>query len=204
MFSVIRIVIGCVFLGCSILVIKRSKSIHKRLLYVVFAIISVVMTSVSALLPIENLFITFKSPQAVYDYYTFGKSDLDLVVEGDSCDFLIDRKKDADTYLIIPKTTDGWKIGVGRDTRKILQKITDGITIYVFQYKKTNDYFITILDTNGEESTVSDEYHSAFYALEKHNDSSGKTFVTYYAHLTNLNPQYTVTVNGNEIVLDSQ
>ena len=204
MFSIIRLIIGCVFLGCSISVIKKSKVVCKRLLYVVFTSISVALIAVLAFLPFENLFITFNSPKAAYEYYNFGKSNIELVLEGNNCDFVIDRKNDSDTYLIIPKTTDGWKIGIGSNTKRIVQKLTNGITVYVYQYKNTSDYFITILDTNGGESTVLDDYNTEFSSLKRNNDFLGKTFVTYYAHISNFNPQYSVTVNGDKIVLASQ
>ncbi|MBQ4569991.1 MAG: hypothetical protein IJA62_08085 [Ruminococcus sp.] len=157
-----------------------------------------------AFLPFENLFITFDSPKSVYEYYNLGKSNIELIVEGDDCDFIIDRKNDSDTYMIIPKTAGGWKIGVGSNTKRIVQKLFDGIVLYVYQYKDTSDYFITVLDTNGGESTVSDEYNTKFFSLERYNDSLGKFFVTYYAHITNLNPQYSVIVNDNKIVLGNQ
>ena len=106
--------------------------------------------------------------------------------------------------MIIPKTADGWKIGIGSNTKRIVQKLSNGIVLYVYQYKNTSDYFITILDTNGGESTVSDEYNTKFFALERYNDSLEKNFVTYYAHITNLNPQYSIIVNNNKIVLENQ
>lgn len=199
MYIIIRLIIGCVFLGCSITVIKKSKVIRKGILYAVFACISVVVAAVSAFLPFENLFVTFNSPKAAYEYYNVGKSNIELVVEGNNCDFVVDCKNDSDTYLIIPKTADGWKVGIGADTKRIVQKLSDGITVYVYQYKNTNDYFITVLDTDGGESKVSDDYNTKFYSLEKSNDSLEKTFVTYYAHISNFNPQYSVTVNGNKI-----
>ena len=131
-----------------------------------------------------------------------GKSNIVLIVEGGDCDFIIDRNNDSDTYLIIPKTAYGWKIGVASNTKRIVQKFSNGIVVYVYQYKNTSDYFITILDTNGGESTVSDEYNTKFFSLERYNDSLGKVFVTYYAHITTLNQQYSVIVNDNKIVLD--
>lgn len=204
MFNIIRLIIGCVFLGCSIIVIKKSKANCKRARYVVFTSISVALIAILTILPFENLFITFNSPKAAYEYFIFGKSNIELVVEGNNCDFIIDRKNDTETYLIIPKTADGWKIGIGLNTRRIVQKLSNGITVYVYQYKNTRDYFITILDTNGGESTVSDDYNTKFYSLERNNDSLGKTFVTYYAHISSLNPQYSVIVNGNKIALKNQ
>lgn len=204
MYNIIRLIIGCIFFVCSSTAIKKSKLIRKHILYIVFTSLSVLLIVVLAFLPFENLFVTFDSPKAAYEYYSLGKSNIELIVEGDDCDFIIDRKNDSDTYLIIPKTADGWKIGVGSNTKRIVQKLSNGIVLYVYQYKDASDYFITILDTNGGESTVSDEYNTKFFSLERYNDSLGKIFVTYYAHIANLNPQYSVIVNDNKIVLENQ
>ena len=204
MYNVIRLIIGCIFFVCSITVIKKSQVIRKHILYILFTSLSVILIVVLAFLPFENLFVTFDSPKAAYEYFNLGKSNIELIVEGDDCDFIIDRKNDSYAYLIIPKTVDGWKIGVGSNTKRIVQKLSNGIVLYVYQYKNTSDYFITILDTNGGESNISDEYNTKFLSLERNNDSLGKTFVTYYAHITNLNPQYSVIVNDNKIVLGNQ
>ncbi len=204
MYIIIRLIIGCIFLVCSITAIKKSKVIRKHILYIIFTSLSVLLIVVLAFLPFENLFVTFDSPKAAYEYFNLGKSNIELIVEGDSCDFIIERKNDSDTYLIIPKTADGWKIGIGSNTKRIMQKLSNGIVLYVYQYKNTSDNFITILDTNGGESTISDEYNTKFLSLERNNDSLGKIFVTYYAHITNFNPQYSVIVNDNKIVLGNQ
>lgn len=203
MYNIIRFIIGCIFLVCSITAIKKSKVICKHILYVIFTSLSMILVVVLAFLPFENLFVTFDSPKAAYEYFNLGKSNIELIVEGDDCDFIIDRKNDFDTYLIIPKTTDGWKIGIGSNTKRIVQKLSNGIVLYIYQYKNTSDYFITILDTNGGKSTVSDEYNTKFYSLERNNDSLGKVFVTYYAHITNFNSQYSVIVNDTKIVLEN-
>lgn len=203
MYSIIRLIIGCVFLVCSIIAIKKSKAIRKRILYAVFTGISVGLSVLLMFLPFENLFLTFNSPEAAYEYYSFRQSNIEIV-EGNDCDFIIDRRNDGEEYLIIPKTEDGWKIGIGSDTGIAVQKFSEGISIYVYQYQSTCDYFITILDTNGGESTVVDEYNTEFVSFERNNDSLGKKFVTYYAHIRNLDSEYSVTVNGNEIVLENQ
>lgn len=204
MYIMIRIIIGCIFLVCAIAAIKKPKAICKRVLYLVFAGIAVVLVVVLAFLPFENLFVTFDSPQAAYAYYLPGKSDTALVVEGDACDFVVGQKNGTDTYLIVPKTTEGWKTGIGADMKRIAQTISDGIVLYVYQYKNTNDYFVTVLDTNGGESAVSDDYNTEFLSLERRNDSIGKTFVTYYAHIAGLDAPYSVTVDGSEIALENQ
>ncbi len=197
MYNIIRLIIGCVFLGCSIMVIKKSKVIRKRILYVVFTCISIALITVLAFLPFENLFMTFDSPKTAYEYFSFGKSNIELVIEGNNCDFIIDRKNDSDAYLIIPKTINGWKVGIGSNTRRIIQKYFSGITVCVYQYKNTNDYFITIFDSNGGESEISDDYNTKFYSLEKNNNYLQKVFVTYYAHISDFDSQYSIVINGN-------
>lgn len=175
--------------------------IRKHILYIACAIFSVILTVVLTFLPIENLFVTFDSPNAAYEYFNLGKSNIELVVEGEECDFIVDCKNDSYTYLIIPKTSNGYKIGIGSSTKKVAQKISDETVICVYQYKNTSDYFITVFDTNGGKTTVSDEYNTKFFSLERYNDLLGKKFVTYYAHITNLDTQYSVIINDNKIVL---
>ena len=201
MYSIIRFVIGCVLFGVAVILIKKSKVGGKRRWYIGSFFISAVLVVISAFLPFENCLITFDSPKAAYEYFNLGKSNIELIVEGEDCDFIVDRKNDSDTYLIIPKTADGWKIGVGSNTKRILQKLSNGIVLYVYQYKDTSDYFITILDTNGGKATVSDEYNSEFRSVERSDKSLGKTFVTYYAHISGDVSPYSVTVNNRKITV---
>ena len=201
MYIIIRLIIGCIFVASSMIAIKNSKALHKHILYIIFTGLSVMLVITLSFLPFENLFVTFNSPKAAYEYFCLGKSNIELILEGDDCDFIVDRKNDYDTYLIVPKFEDGWKIGIGSDTRRIIQKLYDGIVVYVYQYKNTNEYFITILDANGGEVAVSDEYSTKFYSLARDNSSLGKTFVTYYAHISNLDSSYNITVNEHKIAL---
>ena len=201
MFGIFRIIIGFAFLIFSAIIIKKSASGHKRKLYMIFAFVSLLLTVVLMFLPFENLFITFDSPQSAYNYCNAGKSDIRLVVKGNNCDMIVDSKNNSENYLIIPKTDNGWKIGLGSDTKRIVQQIDSGITVYVYQYKNTDDYFISILDTNGGTSNVYDEYNTDFYTLEKSNSYLQKTFVVYYGHIPHFDSKYTVTVNGLQIRL---
>ncbi|MBQ8447459.1 MAG: hypothetical protein IJX27_00840 [Clostridia bacterium] len=204
MFGIIRLIIGIIFLIFSIIVIRKSIVSHKRVLYFVSTGVAVALIAVLTILPFENLFITFDSPKSSYEYYTSGKSNIELIVEGTDCDLVVDCKNDAYTCLIIPKNSNGWKIGTGLNTKRIFQKISNGITVYIYQYKNTNDYFITIFDTSGGELEILDSYNTEFEFLKKNNEFIGKEFTTYYAYIPNFNSQYCVVVNGYEIVFEIQ
>ena len=48
----------------------------------------------------------FKSPESAYKYCT-GKSNINLVVEGNTCDLVVSQKDHSYSNLIVPKTEDG-------------------------------------------------------------------------------------------------
>lgn len=199
MYMLIRLIIGCIFLFVSILLIQKSKVVRKSVLYVFFTTISLVLVVVLALFPFENFWVTFDSPEEAYEYINLGRVNIELIVQGKNSAFVIDNKNDSDTYLIIPKTTEGWRIGIGSDTKKIVQKISDGVVICVYQYKDTKDYYITIFDTDGGESKIVDSLNSKFFTLRRSNDVLGKTFVTYYTQVSELDSQYYLIVNNKKI-----
>lgn len=185
------------FHGCD----KKSKATRKRLWNLALLGLSVVLIIVLPFCPFENSVITFHSPEAAYEYYILGESNIKLVVEGKACDFVVDRQSDHDSYLMIPKTANGWKVGIGSNMKRVVQKIEDGVVVYVYQYKNTGDYFVTIHDTKGRTSMVSDEYNTTFYVLDS--ESPNEKIVTYYAYIPNFHSQYDITVNGNSIVLQA-
>lgn len=198
MYAIIRILIGCIFLGCSFVIVRRSGAVHKRVLYIVFAVISLTLAMALMFLPFENIYLTFDSPDKAYEYYHF-ESDIKLVVDGENSDFIIDNKNDSYSYLIIPKTSEGWKVGIGSDTKRVVQNIFNGIVVYVYQYKNTNDYFVTVLDSYGGVCEISDSCGSTFYSLERVSEPLGKSFVTYYGHISEFDSQYWISVDGNKI-----
>ena len=203
MYGFIRVIIGSAFLVCSILLLRRSRLINKRKLYITLVLLSVVLTTILSFLPFENLFITFESPKAAYEYYSFSNCNIEVLVEGDNCDFIVNRKggKEGVSNLILPKTSDGWKIGLGTDNKRIYSEFYDGILVTVFRYKNTDDYFIAVRDQKGDESTISDDYNTEFCSVKETSEYTGQTVVTYYGHITDLAPEYSVTVRGNRIVL---
>jgi len=203
MFGSIRLVIGFIFLAFSVIVISKTKASCKRALYVVAVCFSVLLTTVLMFLPFENAFMTFDSAEEAYSYVNFGKSEATLVVEGNDSDLVVEREDDVYKYLIVPKTEDGWQVGIGSDTKMIEQRISEDISVHVYQYKDTNDYFITVLDTNGGALEISDSCSSEFIFLETANESVGKTFFTYYAHISEFNAEYCINANGVDIIFQN-
>lgn len=203
MFIVIRLIVCSLLFIFAIVAVTASKAKHKRLLYLSSLCVSLVIFVISTFVLIENCFVTFDSPNQAYEYYHFGSSDIELVVEGDGGDFVIESKTDSYSYLIIPKTSDGWKLGLGADTKMIAQKIDKEIVAFVYQYKNSSDYFISITDIGDGETTVTDGFDTKFYSLERQNDTLDKRTVTHYAYIPCFDSQYSITVNGREIIISN-
>ena len=202
MYYTIRNVIVLLLYILSVLGIVRSR-IKRKLVWCIVSFILICGALPFALgsFPVEDYFITFKSPEAAYEYSISSKSNIALVVEGDHSDFIVARNDNSDstyTYSILPKTADGWKVGLASYLEKVAAGLNDSVGINVFRYKDTSDYFITVI-TFDEETTVSDEYNTRFYPLEHYSDYKEKTLVDYYAHLTNFDPEYSVIVNGSKV-----
>lgn len=201
LFVINRLIFFAIVFTGSLLVIKKSRSNYKRRWMVIAFMGAIILITVSALIPIEDNFITFSSPASAFNYNHTEK--VDLIVNGKKTDFVVGTKGDTDVYTIVPKSNDGWKMGMGLDTKQIVQTISDGIAVYLYQYKNTNDYYITVLDTNGGSSEVADNRDSKFKCLEKPNNVLNKTFYSYYAYIDSVDKQYALTVNGKLIQIQS-
>ena len=183
---------------------KKRGAKYQRMFCVGAVIIAIIVTIALSLLPFENLFVTFDSPDKAYEYYFLGKSNIELTVEGNECDLVVNRKDYTYTLLIVPKTDDGWKIGIGSDTKIIDRSITPDINICVYQYKNTSDYFIVIHAVNGRELIISDENKTEFYSSERYDDYLDQNFVTYFAHIDSFDSHHSLTVDGELIILGSE
>lgn len=201
MFVIFRLIFGSlVFVICFFLIIK-SHTIYKRRWLIVSLVVALILTTISALIPIENAFVTFTSPQSAYNYNNSG--NVKLIVNGAKTDFVVASKGDTDVYIIVPKSDGGWKLGMGLDTKRIAQTISDGVSVYVYQYKNSGDYYITVLDTNGGPSEIIDTHSSKFQFLDKYNSELNKTFYTYYTYINGYDDQYALTVNGKTIKIQN-
>lgn len=154
----------------------------------------VFLATLFSLPPIENAFIEFSSPDAAYHYNHSG--EVRLIVAGEKNDFIVGDKGDVYAYAIVPKSNGHWKIGMGFDTKRIFQATSDGIVIYVYQYKNSSDYFVTVLDTKGGKLDIIDSHNSDFKCLEDSNSTLGKEFYTYYAYVGGFDADYCITIDG--------
>ena len=180
-----------------LLLIKKLHINHKFRWTAITFMITLVLTTIVYLFPIENAFMTFSSPQSAYRYNHFGY--VNLVINGKQTDFVVASNGDTDLYTIVPKTKEGWKIGMGSDTRIIYQIITDGIVVYVYQYKNSDDYYIIISNTNEGPIKISDSRGSKFISSNKTSSAVNKDYYTYYDYINNFNDMYEVIIDDKVV-----
>mgnify|MGYP000071540726 FL=1 len=197
LYGLIRIIF---FGGIFVLIylkIKNSNFNYKRRWCVIALVATLIATTFSALIPIENVFITFSSPEAAFSYMQQG--DVKLAVQGKESTFVIAEKNKTDIYSILPKTNKGWKLGTGFVFKKILHKNIEGLTIDIYQYKNSQDFYITIFHEGP--LSISDSRNTNFSSLSDKIDALNETYYTYYAYIENYNESYSILVDGNTILL---
>lgn len=192
MFDIIRVILMAVVICAGLFLKIRMPNYQYRWTFI--SLVAFVLVLLSGLTPVENVFVTFSSPQSAYNYMYMDKAK--LVVEGTSTAFVAGGEKEDSPYIIIPRSDTGWKLAVGLDMKTIIQKMTGEVTYCVYQYKHSEEYYITIHDFNGAKSDVTDSCNSKFYRLGKYNKWIDETFYIYYAYVHNLDDKYTLTVNG--------
>lgn len=70
--------------------IRKSHLVYKRRCSIVAFAATVILTTISALIPIENAFVTFSSPKSAYNYNH--SASVELIVDGNESDFVVGAK----------------------------------------------------------------------------------------------------------------
>ena len=196
-FIVTRIAFGVLILTVCFLLIQRSRTAHKRRYLIIAFVATAMIITASVLIPPEKTFVSFSSPEAAYSYNHTGKAE--IITDGELSSFVVASRGDTYEYAIIPKSGGRWKIGTGFDVKTAYNTLFDGISVYVYRCGDTDDCFITVTDTNGGWSEVSDDLGSEFQYLKKTDDELNKSFYTYYAYINGFEGGYTLTVGEKTI-----
>ena len=205
--STVRIIIAAIISIIVAICLMKFTKVRKQYISVLTIAIILVVTTVLAGVPFENAFVTFSTPEESFNYFHNKKFESQLVIDGEKSSLVIGGENGDYAVQIVPKAEDGWKLARGVDTKVVVNESVDGVAINVFQYKDTQEYYISVVNTNGEEIEISDSYSSEFSSLTYknialNNGSLNKTIKTYYAYIDNFNEQYFITINGIEIPLN--
>ena len=204
MYATIRTIICIIFWVAGAAYLKKN-GLHKVKYFIGMTCALFAMEVILDLLPIENLFLSFDSPEAAYSY-TYSIPTL-VTVDGEESTLVVGINGQTETSLIVPKKSDTvWKIGRGIDTKITHYGIknrmsANHVSATIYRYKNTKDYYIKLFLLMPGDAVVSDSRNTEFLKTERFIEAIGESYFTYYAYVKNLSAPYSVQVNGEDICL---
>lgn len=194
MYGLIRFfVAGIVFVICVVL-IMRAKAAQRKRKYAFAIGACLILWVILGLIPFENTFLTFSTPEDAYRYVYAG--DPVLIVSGTNTDLVIAKESSSVHNIeIIPKMDDGWKIGLGINM-KIVYYFSDGLSITIYQHKKSKDCYIEVATKNDGLIELRDSQNSQFFNLDVPEDEIYGFPTSFFAFIKEPGSDYCVYLNG--------
>ena len=198
-YGIVRLIIFTLILIFIILKLNKTKFFKKKCVNVLTVIILIILCSISFMFPVENLFINFKSPQAIFRYSYFGKIT-NIVYGNDSCMIYYSTGKNAYSHSILPKSSKGYKIQSLFSVKKVSHKFDKYGLYEVYNVLGTNDYYI-FGTTITKEDTINifggnnGEIKGSFTKVENTN------FI--YSFVENFTNDYYILIDGNKIFISN-
>jgi hypothetical protein len=202
LYGIFRIIFwGIVFSLAYFLLMKKTKTARRKIVAILTLVLCMIFGSVSALLPAENLFIKFKTPEDVFSYYQVGKVD-DVLYGNNSSLIIYSNGNNSGGHFIVPKSAKRYKIPSLFSVKKISSKIDRDGSFNVYNVLGTNDYYfigtiiskenvINIIDSNNNEVKN--------ITLEMGNTDTKTVLV--YSFVENFTNEYFIVINGEPITV---
>lgn len=142
MFTIIRIILLVIVSVCSVWIIKKSKCKFKKVFSTLTVVFCIILVSISSMFPVENLFLSYQSPEKVFNYVESGQ--IYKIIDGRESSLVIYYTGNS-TYgfYIIPKTSDGYKIPNYFTQKKVSHKFDEQGAFDVYNVQGTQDYYVT-------------------------------------------------------------
>lgn len=194
----------CLLLVLLIVIILLATKRMKRVFRLLLCIQCVVIISTLFALPVENLFIDFKTPENVFTYYAadnFIHNKIVHIEEGEqTCFIYYEQYPNSNSYLIIPKTEEGYKLPVSSADKIVVNRLDIHGSGWVIHYEGTDDYYLSVHGITDEENVTATDSNGKQLdvILKEIPKSESKTFavLSYIDEFTN---DYSVTINGYTI-----
>lgn len=199
MFSILRIILWLILSICIVLIIRKSKCRRKKFLSIASVILCAVLVSVSGMFPVENLFISYQSPESAFHYFEFGKIQ-EIIYGQESCLVIYDDGNSTYGYNIIPKTERGYKIPSYFEMKKVSHKFDKQGAFDIYNAQGTRDYYLVA--TVNQKEFGNDI--SVFNAAGEKIDSSVIRIENtnfFFFWLSDFSNGYYLRINGEEIAL---
>lgn len=204
LYGIFRIVFwGIIFAVVFFWTIKKSKIVRKKLAVILTLVVCMALGSVSALFPVENLFVNFKSPTNVLNYYQTGKAD-DVINGNDSSMIIFSSGNSPGGHFIVPKSTKGYKIPSLFSVKKVSHKFDKSGLFDVYNVKGTNDYYVvgTTISKESEISVVDSNNEPIKNIVIEMGNTDTKTILL-FSFVENFTSEYYFLINGEKLAISN-
>ena len=192
---------------CAVLILRVFKKKKKPFKICIAALFLIAIVTISQ--PIENIFITFDSPEALINYYSQG--EVVKVIDGNESCCAVSLIGEDEMIHLIPKSNGGYKIPDMFTTSVYsdgFAKDKDNVTsLKVYNVNGTNDYYITGVGfSDSNDIMLSDNFGSQPYVTINECAGDPDSFeYSFYSYAQNFpNKTYCLTVNGKDMQINWQ
>ncbi len=199
MYLIIRLIICIVlFAAIAITSILLKRRVIRAKTAVPILLIAFALSLVSSLVPFENLFTSFKTPEEVFAYGNLGEKSVDFVLEGEDSAFVYGKAGGKDTFMITPRENGEYKMFSLFSLKNYFAASGDDYTVIVYNYKGSMDYYIRITDNSDVGLICSDSLNSEFHRISYENG----LFKFIYCCVSNPDNDYFLTIGNDRITRD--
>ncbi len=211
-FPIIRIILS-VIIGFLIYIIINfcfhRKRDRKLIVSCVFS--TIIIYVILCFFPFENLFYSFPTPQAAFEYQTDGGDIID-VIEGNESAVIIYSKENNTSFYVTKKSDSGWKLG------SMILGIPVKFGDVNLESSKDFSMILCKAPNTTESILIIDEYtYPTLHSNTVITDSQGTTFeqlpilregdklsntIFHYAVVQSNDPNYEVIINGERVKIE--
>lgn len=159
-----------------------------------FAAISLV-----SVYPVENLFVSFDSPQKAFNYYTFG--EIEKTVDGEESCMIVYRNRN-NTYqeLIMQKTEKGYKLPSEILSKTVEKKQQRENNMKIIHAVGTHDYYISgYTATKDENIKIRSSDDRELECISVNTETSDYKIILFYGVTDSYSGNYNVYMNDNAL-----
>lgn len=175
--------------------IYKAKIKFKKTVVTLMTFIVIAITIVLSMFPIDILLKSFPTPEEAVSYQSKEDiGDVILKVHGEQSCVLKTLRNNSYTYLA-KKDTDGWDYCTNASRQNLYKGFIGNKSIWVFQIKGTNDYYVHIFHSSNETSVISDNKNTKFESYIDEN------IAIYVGYINKLDENYKLMINGKKVDL---
>lgn len=199
LFYLWRILLGGILSAVSIKEILKSNIVHKKLFYISTVSACVLVMTITAMFPVENLFVRFNTPEAAFRYASVG--NIEEVLHGQSSSLVI-YKTDKHTYsrTVILKSSNSYKLPTYFTLKRISQKFNAYGVFSTYHVYGTQDYYILATIPHRNDNETIEVYNSDGTVVESSVVEIKNSYRLYF-YLQDFTKGHYIILNGETIPL---